>query len=47
MGPEAVALSIEPEPDGLLARRSLDLNLKGCIAAAPFRSFLFPIWRYR
>ena len=44
-GPEAVALPIKPEPDELLARRSLDLNLKGSIAATPFGSFPFPIWR--
>jgi hypothetical protein len=45
IGPEAVALLIEPEPDELLARRSLDLNLKGGIAATAYGPVLFLIWR--
>jgi hypothetical protein len=45
MGPEAVALLIEPGPEELLARRSLDLNLKGGIAATAYGPVLVLIWR--
>lgn len=44
IGPEAVALLIEPEPDELLAKRSLDLNLKAGIAATAYGPVLFLIW---
>ena len=36
IGPEAVALLIEPEPDELLAKNTLDLNLKTGIAATAY-----------
>ena len=41
IGPEAVALLIEPEPDELLAKRTLDLNLKAGIAATAYGPVLF------
>src|ERR1019366_10086348 len=44
IGPEAVALLIEPEPDELLAKRSLDLNLKAGIASTAYGPVLFLIW---
>lgn len=44
IGPEAVALLIEPEPDELLAKRTLDLNLKAGIAATAYGPILFLIW---
>lgn len=44
IGPEAVALLIEPEPDELLAKRTLDLNLKAGIAATDYGPVLFLIW---
>jgi hypothetical protein len=44
IGPEAVALLIEPEPDELLAKRRLDLNLKAGIAATDYGPVLFLIW---
>ncbi len=44
VGPEAVALLIEPEPGELLAKRRLDLNLKAGIAATAYGPVLFLIW---
>jgi hypothetical protein len=44
IGPEAVALLIEPEPDELLAKTRLDLNLKAGIAATVYGPVLFLIW---
>ena len=44
IGPEAVALLIEPEPDELLAKRRLDLNLKAGIAATAYGPVLFLVW---
>jgi hypothetical protein len=35
IGPEAVALVIDPEPDKLLTRAELDLNLKAGTAETP------------
>lgn len=44
IGPEAVALLIDPEPDELLAQLSLSLNLKAGIAATAYGPILFLIW---
>ena len=44
IGPEAVALLIEPEPGELLAKKRLDLNLKAGIAATAYGPVLFLIW---
>lgn len=44
IGPEAVALLIEPEPDELLGKTSLDLNLKAGIAPTVYGPILFLIW---
>jgi hypothetical protein len=46
IGPEAVALLIDPEPDDLLANVSLSLNLhlKTGIAATAYGPVLFLIW---
>jgi len=44
IGPEAVALLIDPETDELLAKRHLDLNLKAGIAATAYGPVLFLIW---
>lgn len=44
IGPEAVALLIEPEPGELLAKKKLDLNLKAGIAATAYGPVLFLIW---
>ena len=44
IGPEAVALLIDPEPDKLLAQPSLKLNLKSGIAATDYGPVLFLIW---
>jgi len=44
IGPEAVALVIEPEPNELFAKRRLDFNLKAGIAATAYGPVLFLIW---
>src|ERR1035441_3121561 len=44
IGPEAVALLIEPEPDELLGKRRLDLNLKAGVAGTAYGPVLFLIW---
>jgi hypothetical protein len=44
IGPEAVALLIQPEPDELLAKRTLDLNLRAGVAATAHGPVLFLIW---
>jgi hypothetical protein len=44
IGPEAVALLIEPESDKLLAKKSLDLTLKAGIAGTAYGPVLFLIW---
>jgi hypothetical protein len=44
IGPEAVALLIEPEPNELVAKGTLDLNLKAGIAATTYGPVLFLIW---
>lgn len=44
IGPEAAALLIQPEPDELLAKGRLDLNLKAGIAATAYGPVLFLIW---
>ncbi len=44
IGSEAVALLIDPEPNELLAKRRLDLNLKAGIAATAYGPVLFLIW---
>jgi hypothetical protein len=44
IGREAVALLIDPEPSELLARASLNLNLKAGIAETAYGPVLFLIW---
>ena len=44
IGPEVVALLLDPEPDELLAKASLNLNLKAGIASTAFGPILFLIW---
>jgi len=44
IGPEAVALLIDPEPDELPANASLNLNLKAGIASTAHGPILFLIW---
>lgn len=44
IGPEVVALLIDPEPDELLAKASLNLNLKAGIASTEYGPILFLIW---
>jgi hypothetical protein len=44
VGPEAVALLIDPEADELLAKTNLNLNLKAGIAATAYGPVLFLIW---
>jgi len=44
IGPEAVALLIDPEPDDLLASLSVNLNLKAGIATTTYGPVLFLIW---
>jgi hypothetical protein len=44
IGSEVVALLIEPEPDELIGKRTLDLNLKAGIAATAYGPVLFLIW---
>jgi hypothetical protein len=44
IGAEAVALLIDPEPNGLLAILSPNLNLKAGIAATAYGPVLFLIW---
>jgi hypothetical protein len=44
IGPEAVALLIDPEPGELLAREPFTLNLKPGIAATNYGPVLFLVW---
>jgi hypothetical protein len=44
IGPEAVALLIDPKPAELLAKVSVQLNLKADIAATAYGPVLFLIW---
>jgi hypothetical protein len=44
IGPEAVALLIDPKPAELLAKVSVQLNLKAGIAATAYGPVLFLIW---
>jgi hypothetical protein len=44
IGPEVVALLIDPEPDELLTKPELDLNLKAGIAQTPYGPIMFLIW---
>src|SRR5271165_911020 len=44
IGPEAVALLIDPKPAELLAKVSVKLNLKSGIAATAYGPVLFLIW---
>ena len=44
VGPEAVALLIDPEPEPLLLKDSLDLRLKAGVASTNHGPVLFLIW---
>lgn len=44
IGPEAVALLVDPKPDELLAQASLNFNLKAGIAETAYGPVLFLIW---
>jgi len=44
IGPEAVALLIDPEPDESLTNAKLDLNLKAGVVETPYGPVVFLIW---
>ncbi len=44
IGPEAVALLIDPEPNELLTGATLDLNLKAGTTETPYGPVVFLIW---